>query len=432
MCDGVKIIPWDDLNDVKIPHEMVDTTMDGEDVVAYKQIGNDFLDVRLDFGDILDLQHNCIMVLEYKVPYSHRDTFLMGEKHNNKPLFLFGFGESYENISTPPHVNNPSHCDVYTAIDAKWGVTGEWVTKRNYVYGGNTFPKIGAMVFSYAREHLTPCTEFPAIKNFYFTNSKEDLGGTPFFSENFDSYTLGEFYKEVINYNNTCSFVSGVTPILTSADTARFGKKRNLTFFRDFYPDSMRHNDGSGYMDPEIFHAIVVENDRDSIVLAGINIPAGCKQFTTSILTKKLKTDESPKFDSIKDMDLPIKVRFNTGEVVDLCDDHMTMIWTEFHGVVDVPDGATSCDLVLCSMPVSYSLDNIIFVPKNGDGVDNIVSDQFEINAYVDESGDIVVLNGELIATYNMKGQIASKDDKVVIIFVKNEEGAVASKVMVK
>ena len=64
--------------------------------------------------------------------------------------------------------------------------------------------------------------------------------------------------------------------------------------------------------------------------------------------------------------------------------------------------------------------------------VDQVDADAFDIVAYVDENGDIVVENGELVAVYNMEGRVATKADNVVAIIVKNDKGQLASKVIIR
>ena len=89
-------------------------------------------------------------------------------------------------------------------------------------------------------------------------------------------------------------------------------------------------------------------------------------------------------------------------------------------------------DLIISSLPVGYLVDNIMFTALNSDGVNDVTADAFEINAYIDANGNVVVLNGELIATYNMNGQVASINDKAIVIIVKGENGAIAAKTLIR
>ena len=90
-------------------------------------------------------------------------------------------------------------------------------------------------------------------------------------------------------------------------------------------------------------------------------------------------------------------------------------------------------DLIFGSMKVAYTVDEIMLSTKEFNGVKNFSAEpSFSVEAYIDAYGNVVVLNGELVATYNLNGQKASIDDKAIIIVVKNEEGAIATKLMVR
>ena len=156
------------------------------------------------------------------------------------------------------------------------------------------------------------------------------------------------------------------------------------------------------------------------------------------MLIKKHKNEkgywEDADYDVYSKEDLPIILRFNTGETVDLTNDTIKMIWTKFEGEVKVPSGAESFDLVFKGAKAGYLVDDIMFSSKKFADVkvDQVDSDAFDIVAYVDENGDIVVENGELVAAYNMEGRAATKADKVVAIVVKNDKGQLASKVILR
>ena len=91
LTNNVEVWDYDpeDLED-KIPNVIADTTVNGENVVVYKQISDDFLDVRLKFNpeNPLDLSSNYVMMFEYMIPASHKDTLIY---EGNKPLWMFGF-----------------------------------------------------------------------------------------------------------------------------------------------------------------------------------------------------------------------------------------------------------------------------------------------------------------------------------------------------
>ncbi len=436
-----------------IPNEMKDTVVDGENRVVYKQISYDFLDVklRLDSLNPIDRSKYQVMVLEYMIPEEHAGTALNYDPNKNslllqKPLFFIGFEETFAKLDDAPDINKTS---ARVAMTAKWGPVNEWVTEKQFIFMNPTYKTIGGIVFSYAREvkaGFDMIHDFPYIKNFYFEPYE---AGTPIYAENFEG-TFANLWAETVGVGKIKdnSYHGGIAPVVSGKDTLKClqgsedNPKLNLVkLFRDYQADSSLTSatDGSKYYDTELLQSLEVEANRDSIVFPGIQIPAGCVKLYSSMLTKKHKNENGnwvdADFSTVAGKDMPIKVKFNTGEIVDLAKEEFSMIWNESKGTVDVPTGATSFDLIFCSMPVGYIVDNIIFYYnyKEGDGLnDYLMDNQFDIDAYVDANGNIVVLNGELIATYNMKGQIASEADKTVVIFVKNEEGAVASKVMVK
>ncbi len=433
MTDNIEYWEYDaeDLG-TKIPSEMKDTVVDGENVVVYKQISQDFLDVRLKFNEKnqLDLSTNYVMVLEYKIPDTHTDTMVA---EGNKPLWMFGFASSEPNLKAL----NATHAEAYSFIDAKWGVANEWVTSYKYIYAPASLQKLFGMNFTYAREYIKgDLTEHPYIKNMAFVSIKE---GKPFYAENFDGFGLGEFYMEKIDVSKKkATFNGGVKPVVTD-DWYDFADEIGLlyvTAFRDFLPDSIADQDGSGYIDCEQLHALQVESNRDSIVFPDIKIPANTEQIYSKMLIKKHKNEKGywSEDDDYVNSDLPIMLKFNTGDYVDLTNDTIKNIWTKFEGEVDVPAGAKSFDLIFKAGKAGYLVDDILLSSQKFADVkvDQVVANEFEIVAYVDENGEIVVLNGEIIAAFNMEGRVASKNDKVVAIVVKNDKGQFASKVVIR
>ena len=436
LTDNVSVWEYDpeDLGK-KVPSVIKDTVVDGENVVVYKQLTTDYLDVRLKFNPEkpLDLSTNYVMVFEYMIPESHTGTKIYD---GNKPLWMFGFASDSTLKS-----KNATHADAYSFVDAKWGASNEWVKKSKFIYADPSLNKLYGMNFTYAREYLVvdtvkPLTEFPYVKNMAFVSIKE---GKPFYSENFDAYALGEFYQEKLKIvkKNKLPFPGGVNPVLTDSITGIMKKIQEfpMTLFRDFLPDSVANQDGSGYIDCEQLHALQVEPIRDSIVFPGIKIPKGTEKIYSSMLIKKHKNEEAHWEDAdFSNADLPILLKFSTGEIVDLAKDTIKMIWTKFEGEVKVPAGAESCDLIFKGGKAGYLADDIMLSSEKFKDVkvDQVDADAFDIVAYVDENGDIVVVNGELVAAYNMEGRVATKADKVVAIVVKNDKGQLASKVILR
>ena len=433
LTDNVEVWDYDPekLED-KIPNVIADTTVNGESVVVYKQISQDFLDVRLKFNaeNPLDLSSNYVMMFEYMIPSSHKDTLIY---EGNKPLWMFGFATTENYLD----VKNASHAEAYSMVDAKWGTADEWVTTYKNIYTKSSFKELLVMNFTYAREYKSgkdyykgEMTEFPYIKNMAFVSIKE---GKPFYAENFDGFDLGEFYEEKLQGLKKKSLYNGdIKPVVTT------DYSKPLYLFRDFLPDSIADQDGSGYIDCEQLHALQVESDRDSIVIPGIQIPSGTETVYSKMLIKKHKNEsntwEDADYSEFTNADLPILLKFNTGEIVDLTNDTIKMIWTKFEGAVKVPAGAESFDLIFKGGKAGYLVDDIMLSSQKFADVkvDQVDADAFDIVAYVDENGDIVVVNGELVAAYNMEGRVATKADKVVAIVVKNDKGQLASKVILR
>lgn len=152
-----------------IPNQMMDTVVDGKNVVVYKQLSTNYLDVKLKIDSLnpIDLSKYYVLVLEYMIPESHKDFTLMSDANDrNKPLFIIGMQDSMKAIEKEP---NPNECPVYVTIDAKFGAANEWRTEKKYLYAIPDMKTIGGMVFSYAREK-GEIADFPYIKNFYRSN----------------------------------------------------------------------------------------------------------------------------------------------------------------------------------------------------------------------------------------------------------------------
>lgn len=441
--ENVTVMPYTGRRALKnIPNEMKDTVVNGENVVVYKQISYDFLDAKLKIDSLnpIDRSKYQVLVMEYQIPEEQTGANFNITTIIRKPLFIIGAEEDFNSIEAQPDVNTTAG---RVSFSGKWNPANEWVTEKQFLYMDPSIKSIGGMVFSYAREVFAGAEaihDFPYIKNLYF--EPFDLG-SPFYAENFEGPNLGNAWDEedriyerlLINEN----FHGGIAPVATGKDTLSLLKDSPINLFRDYQADTTKttSTDGSIYLDTELFQALEIEANRDSVVIPGIQIPQNCDKFYSQMLVKKHKNEHQrwvdADFSTVKGKDMPIKVKFNTGEIFDLAQDEMNLIWTKFDGEVQVPNGATSFDLIFGSMPVGYIVDNIILYTNETNGLnDYLMGSSFDIDAYVDANGNIVVLNGELIATYNLKGQIASKDDKAVIIFVKNEEGAIASKIMIK
>ena len=424
-------MPYDDLDD-KVPSEMKDTVVDGENVVVYKQITEDYLDLRLQFAENVDLSKNYTLLIEYKIPESHSGNKLID---GNKPLFILGLTSNVTNLEK----KNAPHSDAIVFVDGKWGPVNQWVTVKKHIYAVPSVTSLAGMVFSYAREYIAgDLEEFPYIKNLAFLASDTEK---PFYAENFDGYDLGEFYQEKNKINKMAAeaFCGGIKPVITEKDKEYFEDEglASLLAFRDFVPDSMKGSDGSGYIDCEILHALQVETNRDSIVIPNIQIPAGCSKIFSRMLIKKHKNEGltwvDADYSTVENIDMPILVKFNTGEVVDLARDTIKLVWTKFYGEVDVPAGATALDLILPSMKVGYLVDEIMLSPANFSSIRESASDDsFEIQAYIEENGHIVVLNGDLLAVYNLTGGVAAENDKAIIILVKNDEGKLYTKKLIR
>lgn len=439
LATGIERHPYDDLEG-KTTSELVDAVSpEGENVMEYQQlsVGLNMLDAMLKFDTPLNLNENYVLVMDYKVPAAHADANLI---EGNKPLFIFGFAQTIADMK----VKNAPHSDVAMFIDGKWNNTGEWVHTERYIFSNPDFNSIAGMIFSYAREYVEgDLKEFPYIKNLAIAPYQE--GVKPFYAEDYDGYGIDEFYfeknsalvKKVKFYNG------GIKPVVPIDDQYKLEDEGmpSLTYFRDFQPDSLRGTDGSGYMDTEILHALQVEPLRDyPVTYPGIQIPKGCNKIFASFLAKKHKNDggmwiDSASFEEVEGKDLPIRIKFDTGEEVDLANDALTAKWTKFQSEIEVPAGATSCDLLFYALPMGYLVDEMTLSSvKYASGVKNIMASNnaFDIDAYVDQDGKIVVRNGKLVNVFNLTGRVAAESDNIVVIVVENEEGARASKVMLR
>lgn len=436
LTDNVQIMPYDE-DDYDNSNLMRDTVVDGEELIAYVQRSSTFLDVKMQMNKTLDLNENYVMVLEYYIPKKTMKAVFT--ESNKKPLFIIGFEPDYAAIEKRP---NAQKCGASVMIDAKYEETDEWHTAEKYVYAQPDKQEINGMVFSFGREVTRDIKVYPYIRNFYF--KKMDV--KPFYAESFDGYGYGtnsDFYNEKIEvYLPEAKFLGGITPTVTVRDSIRAWDDitEPIILFRDFLPDSCNGQDGSGYYDCELLHALQMEPNRDSVVFKNIQLPKDCEKIYSQMLVKMHKNEGRWKIASADSaealsIDMPIRVKFNNSdEIYDLAEDTLTTIWHLYNGELNVPSGATSMDLIFGSMKVAYLIDEIMLSTKEFNGVNDIFNAEpsFAVEAYIDAYGNVVVLNGELVATYNLNGQKASIDDKAIIIVVKNEEGAIATKLMVR
>lgn len=438
-ANNISFMHYDD-EETGAADKLVESSKDGVDAVEFQKTTTTYLDPRIlfDADNLLDLTTNYVMVMEYRIPSDHAGKLLV---EGNKPLFIFGLSSTDEGLDT----YNAPHSEVTLYIDAKYGVTDQWVSTYRYVYSHPSLAKMRGMILSYAREYLDGDMEnYPYIRNLCFVPTNDNV--KPFYAENFTNYKLGEFYgeshyvhhvspKKDALISDAC-FNGGIRPVITDADKAG----AHLKVFRDFLPDSLNGHDGSGFMDADILQALRIESaaTRDSVVIPGIQLPAGTSKIYSEMIMKKYKNEDKESIDGdfseVANVDMPIKVKFNTGEIVDLAKDTLKMIWTKYKGVVDVPAGATSIDLIFSPVAVGYLVDEILLSSAEYTDVKELMAanNGFEIISYVDANGNVVVLNGEIQAIYNMSGRLATESDKVVVVLVKNEEGKTASKIVIR
>lgn len=441
LCSDVEVMPYPDKPWNK-PNFLKDTVVNGVNAMYYQQRSTSYLDVklRLDSMSPMDLSKNYVMVLEYMIPNAMTTVIDSNiSTVDKKPLFIIGMENSYETIESTP---NPPHCSISMYIDGKYGPFDTWVTAKRYVYDNPEIKTIGGIVFSFAREIKSDIGVYPLIKNFYFEKFESD--DKPFYAENFDNYKLGEFYNESFRLGvkqiEIATFNGNIKPILTQADIDKAKANESFPFiiFRDFLPDSLNGHDGSGYYDCDLLHALQVEPERDSIVFGGIAIPEGCTKIYTQMLMKMHKNEGRWVIDpadslAALDQDMPIKLKFDNGEVVDITEDPLKRQWTLYNGEVTVPSGATTVDLIFGSIKVGYLVDEVMLTTKPINKTKDINNlDQFNVEAYIDADGNIVVLNGDLIAAYNLNGKLATINDKAIIIIVKNNEGAIGTKKLIR
>lgn len=444
--NNISFKPYDGENETtKIPDKLVESSKDGVDAVEFRKLTKSYLDPRIlfDENNLLNMSTNYILMMEYMIPKEHAGTKLIA---GNKPLFIIGLAQTEDSLSIG---NGAPACGSVVYIDAKWGKTNEWVSTYKYIFANPSVNTIHGLLFSYAREYLIgDMSVFPYIKNLCFIPTADNI--KPFYAENFTfaDDEIGHFYGESYNIfgpgkkqNDRITdkiFNGGIKPVVTENDINR---KSYLRTFRNFIPDELGDSDGSGYIDCEILQALRIDADsiRDSIVIPGIQLPAGISKIYSEMLVKKFYAYDDvnvvdPLYPSVENKDMPIKYRFNTGEIIDVAKDTMKLLWTKYKGEVDVPAGATSVDLVFSPMACAYLVDEIILSSATFVDVKDVLAENndFEIISYVDANGNIIVLNGELQAVYNMNGQIANINDKVVVILVKNEEGKMASKIVIR
>lgn len=441
LCSDVEIIPYSGRKQA-FANFLKDTVVNGENVMYYQQRSNNYLDVKLKLDSLnpVDLSKNYVMVLEYLIP-AETVTLIDSNKTSldKKPLFIIGMENTYAAIEDSP---NPTTRSISTFIDGKYGPYDTWVTTKKYVYDNPSVKTIAGIVLSYAREVKKDIEVYPLIKNFYF--EKFENNDKPFYAENFDGVGLGNFYNESLRFNvkqlELATFNGDIRPTLTQTDIdkAKANESFPLVIFRDFLPDSLNGQDGSGYYDCEILHALQVEPQRDSIVFAGIAIPEGCTKIYTQMLMKMHKNEGRWVIDpadslAALDQDMPVRMKFDNGEVVDVTEDPLKRQWTLYKGEVPVPDGAKTVDLIFGSIKVGYLVDEVLLTTKPLNKTKDINNlDQFNVEAYIDADGSIVVLNGDLIAAYNLNGKLATINDKAIIIIVKNNEGAIGTKKLIR
>lgn len=447
LVNNVSIKHYDD-EETYIADELVETTKDGVNAVEFRKKTKRFLDPRILFDTLnpVNLNTHYILVMEYMIPSEHAGIKLVGEDNGNKPLFIIGLAPTEKELGGS---YNAPHCPAVVYIDAKWGVTDQWVSTSKYVFANPSIQSLQGMYLTYAREYNNGDLEtFPYIRNLCFISTSDNV--KPFYAENFTfaNYSIGEFYGESYyvyhpqpKQNKKITdevFHGGIKPVITEKD---IDDAVYLHTFRNFIPNELGDCDGSGYMDDEILQALLIESAdvRDSVVIPGIQIPSGTSKIYSEMLTKKYYKYENinvedPAYPAVANMDMPIKFKFNTGEIVDVAKDTMKMTWTKYKGEVNVPAGATTVDLIFTPMDCAYLVDEIYLSASPTISVKDIIAENndFEIISYVDGNGNIVVLNGEIEAMYNMNGKPASIKDKIVVIVVKNEEGKKASKIIVR
>lgn len=405
------------------------TAPDGTPAVAYKQISTStsYPDVKLEFTTPLDLTKNYILVMEYMIPASHAEENLIPA---NKPLFIMALHDNAEKLDSWG-VNSDSVISTFY-IDAKYSPANEWVTVCKYAFGNPTRTTSMGMIISYAREILDgSISEFAQIKSLAFVADEENV--KPFYAENF-THVGTDFWNESgsTTPNAASSFTGGVKP------TGKVVKT-----FRCFEDGTTKNQDGSGYLDCELMHGLsVASNRKDDIIFDTIALPAGIQEIHSEMLIKYRQDtkNDTKSLADVSDVDLPITLTFKDanreviGEAVDLAKDTLKGIWTKYKGVVPVPAGAAYVALTISKLEATYVVDNIILSATTFTNVEDFLAENnaFEVKAYIDANGNIVVLNGELQAVYNLNGSVATVNDKAIVIVVKNEEGKVAAAKLIR
>ncbi len=417
------------------PNKIVEnvTAPDGSNAVQYQQITTDtknLPDVKLKFGTPLDINQNYIMFMEYWIPASHAGSNICD---GNKPLFIFGLNK--DSVSLDQTGVNNAESAIY--IDAKFAATDQWVQTYKYVYINPSVTSVYGMILSYARENgKANLTEFPLIKTLAFVPSVE--GVRPFYAENFR--ILGDTWSETLSITGSRKFkateiAGGIKPTITEYDLTNDNGK-GLSLFRAYEGEGSGNQDGSGYLDDEHFHTLLVEGDREPITIENIPLPAGISQIHSEMLVKMYPKGDADLAD-FEGIDVPISFVFNDAantEINIIEGDSLKGIWEKKMAVTNVPAGATTVTLKFAAMGVAYIIDDVILSSTTFTDAEDFLAENnaFEVKAYIDANGNIVVLNGELQAVYNLNGSVASVNDKAIIILVKNEEGKVAAAKLIR
>ncbi len=430
LAEGVTVVEYDP-SIIIDPNTITEgvAAPDGSIAAQYNQVtqdGKNLPDVKLAFANPVDLSKNYILYIEYMIPGSHAEDLICAA---NKPLFMFGFAADAETLDAKGinDINGAAY------IDAKYGVTDQWVKAYKYVFVNPSVTSLAGMILSYSREYTNgDLTEFPLIKNLSFIQSEN--GVKPFYAENFR--LSGDTWTEEPSISSSRKFkatdiAGGIKPEPELEDDFN---KVGLFLFRAYEAGSTMNQDGSGYIDGEHFHAMEVKSAyTGNLLIKDIPLPAGIQEIHSEMLIKMNPKDGD--LESAMVAPLPIKFAFNTGEEVAMTENVLDGMWKKETATIAVPAGATSVTLKFGAIAdASYLVDDIILSSAEFNNVEEFMAENnaFEVNAYVDANGNIVVLNGELEAVYNMNGVVASENDKVVVILVKNAEGQKASKLMIR
>ena len=198
LVNNVSIKHYDNEDETSnIPDELIETTKDGVDAIEFRKKTKSFLDPRILFDTLnpVDLNTNYILVMEYMIPAEHAGIKILGEDDGNKPIFILGLAPTIKELTSSSY--NAPHCPAVVYIDAKWGVTDQWVTTYKYVYANPSVQSLQGMYLTYAREYNKgDLDKFPYIRNLCFISTSDNV--KPFYAENFTfaNYSIGEFYGE--------------------------------------------------------------------------------------------------------------------------------------------------------------------------------------------------------------------------------------------